>query len=72
MPDEVGRQQRDIVSALAQRGHDNGKHAEPVIEVLTKLPAFGFLAQVPVGRRDHPDIDAARRILANALELTIL
>src|SRR5438132_14098219 len=58
---ELGQEQRrqpgNLFPPLAQRGHPDLHHVEPVVEILPELPARHRLLEVPVGGGDHADVD---------------
>src|SRR5215470_3561946 len=60
LAEEERAQMRDLFATFAQRRDVNADHAQPVIEILTKL-AFGHaLLEVGVCRSDDADVDALR------------
>ena len=54
---EVPGQRRDVGQPIPQGGELNGKHAQPVIQILAKPPGLDLRFQVAVGRGDDPDVD---------------
>ena len=58
--------------ALAQRRHLNRKDVETIEEVGPERAAAHVFVQVPVGRRNHPDVDLRRLRRAEPLELLLL
>ena len=65
-------QQRNVVFSIAQGGNLDRKDIEPVIQIFTKRLFPHGREQVAVCRRDHADIDADRRLSADAIELLLL
>ncbi len=55
--EKCARQERDIVTPIAEGGQFDGHHVEPVVEILAKLPVSRQLMEVTVRGRDHADID---------------
>src|ERR1017187_6862306 len=70
--DEVLRQKRNILFALAQRRNVHGHHVEAVIEVLAKGALLKRGAQILVGGGHHAHVDMAGDVAAQALELALL
>ena len=54
--EEVLRQQRDVLLALAQGRQRHRDDVQAVVEVLAELPLLHHLAQVDVGRGDDPHV----------------
>ena len=50
------RQRRDVLGLVAQRGHRDGDHVDPIVEVLAELPLLDQLLEILVRRRDHADV----------------
>ena len=57
--DEMLDQRRDVFLPLAKRRHDQVDDVEAIEEILAEQALRDHLAQVAVGRRDGPDVDAA-------------
>ena len=70
--DEGRRQPGDVSRPLPEWRQHDGKHIESVEQVLAKPSGSGLQPQAPVRRRNHPDVDAPRRVLAHSLELPFL
>jgi len=68
---EVSKKQ-DIGSAFAKRRNVNGKHVQPVIEILAELFFFDEAFQIAVGGGDDADIGFNGFGTADALELAFL
>src|SRR5918996_2446030 len=69
---EVLDKRRDVLLALAERGHVDVDHVQPVVEVLAELPVVNPLGEVAVRRRDHADVDLDRHVRSDPLELALL
>lgn len=69
---KVHRQRGDVLLPLAQRRNGDGKDVQAIIEVLPKSPRFHFRLQIPIGRRDDPNVDFARSFLAHSFVLPFL
>jgi hypothetical protein len=70
--DEESHEQRDVASALAQRGQRDRDDVEAVEQILAERPRRDLALQVPVGRRHEAHVDADRLDAADALELALL
>ncbi len=70
--DEMFCQQGHVLFPLTQRRHFDGKDAEPIVQVETKAPGFGFAEEVAIGGRDKTCLHGARAVIAEALELSFL
>jgi hypothetical protein len=70
--DEVACQQRDVHGAFAQRRYGQGDDIEPVVEVFAEAPLANQLQQIALGRADQTDVDADRRLPADAFEFLLL
>ena len=68
----MGRQQRNILRAFAQRHRGDRKHVQSKIEVLAESPGRHLVAECPVGRRNDAHVDVQRPIATDALELPLL
>ena len=64
--------QRNVVPALTQWRHQNGKHVQPEIEVFPEAAGLDRFAQVDVGRRDDPHINPAHARVAHPLDFALL
>ena len=65
-------EQRDVFQPLAQRGHLDRHHVEPVEEVLAKAAGGDGLGENHVGGGDHAAIGLDRVGSADALESAVL
>ena len=63
---------RHLLAALAQRRHLHANHAQPVVQVLAKLPFADALLEVGVGRRDDAHVDLLGPHLAQRHDLALL
>jgi hypothetical protein len=70
--EEVGRQQPDVLPALAQGRQLDLDHVEPVVEVVAEAPGLGLGQQVAVGGGDHPDVHDPQVVVAQAPQLAAL
>ena len=52
------REEHDITAPLAQRRQLDGHDLEPIEEILPEPTGLHLILEIPVGRRNHPDIDA--------------
>ena len=69
---EMPGQARHVIRPLSQRGDDDGKDVETVVEVSAEaLLGYGTL-EIPIGGRDQPYVDLQGPRSADALELTVL
>ena len=50
----------DVLPAIPEGRETEGKHGQPVIEVLPEASPSDFLVQVLIGRGDDPDVDRNR------------
>ena len=65
----MGHQRGQILQPLPQRRQLDREDVEPEIEVLPEVPSCDLVAQLPVGGRDHPHVDLASCLGADALQL---
>ncbi len=56
--EELARQQRDVLLALAQRRHKKRNHIEPVEEVFAEVALGDLFFEILVGGGDEAHIDA--------------
>ncbi|MCY1355441.1 hypothetical protein D9M69_418610 [compost metagenome] len=70
--EEMPGQHQHVATALAQRRDVHGVDRQPVVEVGAKAPGAHLFPQPPVGRGDHPHVDVARLVGAQALDLAVL
>ncbi|ABA47527.1 hypothetical protein BURPS1710b_2767 [Burkholderia pseudomallei 1710b] len=68
---EVTREQRDVLAALAQRRQPQPDHVEPVIQILAEQPLPHARLEILMRRRDHPHVRAQRTVAAHAIELPV-
>ncbi len=57
----VFHEQRDVLAALPQRRHSEQDPPDPVVEVLPECRTIDLRFEVPMRRRNDPDVDACRR-----------
>src|ERR1039458_9647011 len=69
---KMSGQHRDVLFALTQWRHLDGKNIQPVIEVLAKPALLRILLPVAVRGGDDADIHRTRLLLAHALILLFL
>ena len=69
--DEVVGEERDLLGALAERGHPDPDDVQPVEEVLAELLGRHRALEVLVGRRDDPHVDLDVRPAADTRELAV-
>src|SRR5215471_7902620 len=70
--DKVMHEHRDIIRALTQWRHQDGKNVESVEQIAAELALRDRLAEITVGRGNHTNINPDRGAAANALELLFL
>src|SRR5262245_411204 len=56
-PEEQRGQRRDLLAALAERGHPDLHDVQPIVEILAKLAVLQGVLEVPVGGCHDPHID---------------
>jgi len=56
LPDEVLDEQRDVISAITKTWKLNPNYIEAIVEILTKFSLADHSMEVPMGRRDDPDV----------------
>jgi hypothetical protein len=61
-----------ILAPLAKWWDLNRKHTYPIEQVLAKFAIHDKFLQIPVCRRDHPDIDGSGNVVADPFELALL
>jgi hypothetical protein len=54
--EKVHDERRDVLAALAQGGHRDGDHVEPVEQVLAETPGRDLLFELLVGSGEHPHV----------------
>ena len=64
--------QRQVLDALAQRGHVDGKYVEAMIKVFAEGTAAYRFLEVAMRRRDDADVASDRHVVADALEYALL
>jgi hypothetical protein len=69
---EVRRQQRNVLAAIAERGTLDRKHAETVVEVGPKTPFTHLLSQIPIRGRNDANIDFLLAFRSEPLEHPLL
>src|SRR3990172_6342466 len=70
--EDMAGEDRDIFLSFAQGRDMDGEHVQPVIEVVPEPSLIHLTAQVPVGRRQDPDIDLYRLLPAHPFEAVVL
>src|SRR5271167_1642803 len=70
--DEKFDQRRNILAALAQRWHRDGKDVEPEIEIASKLFLRHHLFQIAVGCSHKPHADLLCLIAAQSLKFPLM
>jgi len=65
-------QQRQVLATLAQRRHRNADDVEAIQQIEAEAAGLHLVPQLPIGGRDHADVDAARQVLADAADLALL
>jgi hypothetical protein len=63
---------RHVLLALAHRRQLDVDHAQAEVQVLAEVALVDLLAQVAVGRRQHPHVDLDRLVAADPLDLALL
>src|SRR5262245_3503766 len=69
---EMSEQLGNVVPTIAQRRQHDREHTKTIKQIEPEAAFGDFPLQIAVGGRDHPDVDAARDIVAHALELAFL
>ena len=67
--EDVGRQHEHVVTARAQRWHQDLEHVEPVEQILAKPLRGNLVGEALVTRGDDPDVDAHGLLRADRLDL---
>src|SRR5882672_10733286 len=70
--EEVPGQVQDVLSPLAKRRQEDGDYFQAVVEVLPEDSLLHGLVQIPVRRRDDPDVHLEVRGAADPLERAVL
>ena len=70
--DKMFDQRRDVFPALPQRWQRDRKHIETVVEVTAKFVPLHHLNQIPVCRRDEPNVYLVSASAAQTFELLFL
>src|SRR5262249_55547127 len=70
--DQEPRQERDVLSAVAEWGEGDGKYAQAIVEIFPEVALGDGLLQVAVGGGDDPHVDPNGHAATNALELALL
>jgi len=68
LEEEMLRQKRDVLRALAQVRQPQADDVQPVVEVLAESALPHALLEVLVRGRDHPDVDLDLLVAADAVE----
>ena len=66
--DEILNKFRNVFAPLCKAGNVHGHDVEPVKQILAEPARRDFLAQIPRGGRDHPDIDLNVAVAADPAE----
>ena len=69
---EVAHQLRHVLEPLAQRRHPDREDVQPVVEVLAEAAFADQADQIPVGRRDQPEVDLDLVLAADRIDLAVL
>ena len=69
---EMPRQQRNVLPALAQGRHLDGKNIQTVKQIAAKFVIEHTFCQVSVGRGDQTNVDLDGAVAAQALEFLVL
>ena len=70
--DEVADELRHVLKPLAQWGHPDGEHVQPVIEILAEAALIDEADQILSGRRDQAEIDLGRVPGADRIDVAVL
>src|SRR5258708_7481968 len=70
--EEVLAQERNVLGALAERGHAQGDRVDPEIEVFAQLPVAEGCVEVDIRGADETEVDADDPIAADRPVLTLL
>jgi hypothetical protein len=70
--DEVLDQERDVLATLAERGENEARDVEAVVEVEAEALVGDRLLQILVRRRDDPHVDRHGLVVAEAADLAFL
>src|SRR5574337_54543 len=68
----MSRQKRDVAFPLAQRRKDNRDNRQTVVEILAKPPLANFLLEIPIGGRNHANVDLDRPRSADPIDGPLL
>src|SRR5581483_12210333 len=66
------REEADVLAPLAEGRQRNREHAQAVVEIEAEAAFVHRFAEIPVGRRDHADVDRARPVAADRAHLLVL
>src|SRR5215467_706592 len=69
---EVFHQHRDVLFAISQRWHIDGKNVQPVKQVASEGSCVDSRLQVAIGSGDNTHVNGDGLIPADALELALL
>src|SRR6185503_13313295 len=70
--DEMQRKRRHVLATLAERRHDDRKHAQAVEQIEPESPGLDLAAEIAIRRRDESHVDAASRRRAHRPNLPLL
>jgi hypothetical protein len=70
-PDEMPREQRDVVAPFAQRRHAHADHIQAMVQIVAKRAVAHALVQVLVRCRDHAHIGAQLLVPADTIERAV-
>ena len=66
------RQRNDVFTAIAERWHANGHHAQAIEQIFAHAPRLDVGEQIAIGRRDNSNVDVGDRRSADATHFTLL
>src|SRR5579884_1968678 len=72
LSDEMHREKRDVLFALAQRRHVDRHDVKPIIKILAKTSLLECRSQIHIRCSNDADIDRTGHIRAKPLELALL
>ena len=70
--DQFIEKERNILATLAQRGHFNRKHIQPIVQILTKRTFVDHFFQIAVSRSQNAHIGLYRARTAHPFEALLL
>src|SRR5262245_61216792 len=68
----VGGQLWDVVFSGAERRQLEREDIQQIVQVLAKSAGADFVAEILIGRRNHPDVTGPRDVFADSLVLPLL